>query len=187
MYAVLKTGGKQYKVQAGDVIQIEKLENDKGASVEFKEILFACKPSETDSEIFLGKPLLSGAIVKGEIVGQGRGDKILIVKYKRRKQYRRTKGHRQELTQVLVTSINNGSGATSELSAADKKAALGKFQSHLVLRGGRQKTALTKAERAAAAAEHSSGGSSGLASTGTKTAKAKTAAAPKKTAAKKTT
>lgn len=136
MYAVLKTGGKQYKVQAGDIIQIEKLENDQGASVEFKEILFACKPSE-NPEVLIGKPLLSGAVVKGEIVGQGRGDKILIIKYKRRKQYRRTKGHRQDLTQVLVTSINNGSGGTSELSAEQKKTALSKFQSYLTPRGGK--------------------------------------------------
>lgn len=135
MYAVIETGGKQYKVQAGDVVQIEKIEGDVGADTQFSNVLFFAKSSEADSKVWLGKPFLNGATVGGEIVGQGRGEKILIIKMKRRKQYRRTQGHRQEYTQILVTSLSNGAGEKLELSAADKKAKLEKFQSHLKAKG----------------------------------------------------
>lgn len=133
MYAVFCSGGKQYRVAPGDIIQLEKLEGESGAKLRFDNVLFAAEQTDADSKIWLGKPTLDKACVEGEVVGQGRGDKIVIVKMKRRKQYRRTKGHRQSYTQILVTSVDNGAGQTQTLSAADRKAKLSKFQSHLYL------------------------------------------------------
>jgi large subunit ribosomal protein L21 len=130
MYAVFESGGKQHRVQPGDILRLEKLEGEVGTEVKFDRVLMTAKPGEP-SEITLGKPLLSGASVQGEIVGQGRGDKILIIKMKRRKQYRRTQGHRQFLTEVLVTSVDNGAGAKEQLDAAAKKEKTDKFFSNL--------------------------------------------------------
>ena len=135
MYAVIESGGKQYRVQPGDFVQVEKLEGDAGATLTFNQVLFLSKQSGENTQITLGKPYISGASVQAEVVGQGRGEKILIIKMKRRKQYRRTQGHRQEYTQFLVTSVDNGSGDKVTLSDADKKAKLAKFQSHLKPRG----------------------------------------------------
>lgn len=135
MYAVIETGGKQYRVQAGEVFQIEKLEGDVGSSVKFDQVLFWSQANAESSDIAIGKPYLTGAQVQGEIVGQGRGDKILIIKMKRRKQYRRTQGHRQFYTQVLVTDIDCGAGKKVTLTAEDKTAKLGSFQSHLKAKG----------------------------------------------------
>lgn len=131
MYAVFTSGGKQYRVCPGDIIQIEKLEGEVGSAISFENVLFAAEPGEEDSKIWVGKPELKGAKIDAEIVGQGRGDKIVMVKMKRRKQYRRTKGHRQSYTQVLVMGVSNGEGVNQTLSAADKKEKLAKFQSHL--------------------------------------------------------
>jgi len=135
MYAVIETGGKQYRVQPGDIVQVEKLEGDVGAALKFDQVLFFSKADSEKAEITLGKPYLSGANVQAEVVGQGRGEKILIVKMKRRKQYRRTQGHRQNYTQMLVTAIDSGAGAKLALSDEDKKAKLTKFQSHLKPKG----------------------------------------------------
>ncbi len=134
MYAVIETGGKQYRVQPGDIIQVEKLEGEVGAAAKFSNVLLVAKPSADATQIWLGKPNLNGATVDAEIVGQGRGDKVLIVKMKRRKQYRKTQGHRQEQTQILVTSVSNGSDKM-ELSSADKKAKIDKFVSLLTPKG----------------------------------------------------
>lgn len=134
MYAVIQTGGKQYKVQPGDIVQIEKVEGDIGSATKFTNVLLVAKPGTDSTTITLGKPMLSGATVDGEIVGQGRGDKVTIVKMKRRKQYRRTQGHRQFLTQVLVTGVTNGSDK-AELSSTEKKEKLAKFISHLAPKG----------------------------------------------------
>src|SRR5688500_6749361 len=106
MYAVIESGGKQYSVRPGEVVQIEKIEGEVGAATKFGSVLLAAKAAGDNTTIWLGKPALSGATVDGIIVGQGRGDKITIIKMKRRKQYRRTQGHRQNLTQVLVTGVS---------------------------------------------------------------------------------
>jgi len=135
MYAVIETGGKQYRVQPGDIVQVEKLEGEVGKSVQFGEVLLLSKAVGDNAQIWLGKPLVAGAKVDAEIVGQGRGDKITIVKMKKRKQYRRTQGHRQNYTQLLVTNVDNGSGEKVSLSAADKNNKLGSFQSHLKAQG----------------------------------------------------
>jgi large subunit ribosomal protein L21 len=180
MYAVIQSGGKQYRVQPGDVVQIEKLEGDVGSAVQFKEVLMVAKPSQDASTIWLGKPTLNGASVEGEIVGQGRGEKILIIKMKRRKGYRKTQGHRQFYTQILVTGLANGAGETAKLSAEDKKQKLEKFQSHLAPKGEAFTPKLLGSRKkriAATAAAHAAG-------TTPKKAPAKKAAA-KKAAAKK--
>lgn len=112
MYAVIRTGGKQYKVAKEDVIRIEKISGDVGAAVEFKEVLML---AGTDQPSF-GSPLVDGATVAGEVLDQGRSDKIIVFKKKRRKNYRRTKGHRQHQTTVKITDI-----LTSGKSQASKK------------------------------------------------------------------
>ena len=134
MYAVIEAGGKQYRVQPGDFVQVEKMSGDVGSSLRFEQVLFLSKGDSENAQITLGKPYVQGASVQAEVVGQGRGEKILIVKMKRRKQYRRTQGHRQDYTQLLVTEVANGSDK-SVLSAEDKKAKLGQFQSHLKPKG----------------------------------------------------
>src|SRR5580704_18074413 len=135
MYAVIQTGGKQYRVQTGQIIEIEKLEGDVGAAVKFDQVLFSSDANVEAPKVTIGKPLLSGALVTGEIVGQGRGVKSIIVKMKRRKQYRRTQGHRQFLTQVLCTGLDNGSGEKASLDAKTKTEKMAKFQSHLKAKG----------------------------------------------------
>ena len=98
--AVIRTGGKQYRVAQGDTVTVEKLEGEPGSKVEFTEVLLI-----TGDAPKVGKPLVSGAKVNGEIVAQGRGEKITTFKFKRRKKYRRKMGHRQDLTQVKITGI----------------------------------------------------------------------------------
>jgi len=99
-YAVIKTGGKQYRVAAEDVLQIEKIAGDKGATVEFNEVLMVGGDAPK-----IGTPLVSGAKVTAEVVEQGRGDKVIAFKKRRRKNSRRKRGHRQELTTVKITGI----------------------------------------------------------------------------------
>ena len=103
-YAVIRTGGKQYRVTPGSVLRVERLAGDVGASVEFAEVLLAGS-DEADAPVRIGRPLVEGAIVRGEIVAQGRDRKVLIFKKKRRKNYRRRRGHRQSITTVRVTEI----------------------------------------------------------------------------------
>jgi len=100
-YAVIRTGGKQYRVAPGDLVRIERLEGEVGSAVEFGEVLLAA----ADDAVRIGTPLVSGARVRGTIVAQGRDRKILVFKKKRRKNYRRRRGHRQSITTVRVTEI----------------------------------------------------------------------------------
>lgn len=139
MYAVIETGGKQYRVQPGDFIQIEKLEGNPGEKLQFSQVLFCSQPPKTETEpsqLWVGKPYLTGASVQGEVVGQGRGEKVFIVKMKRRKGYRKTQGHRQEQTQVLITALDNGSGQKAGLSTEEAKAKLASFRTSLTPKGG---------------------------------------------------
>jgi large subunit ribosomal protein L21 len=99
-FAVIRTGGKQYRVEPGTLIRVEKIEGDVGAAVEFNEVLLA-----GGDAIRIGTPLVEGAIVRGQIVAHARDKKVLIFKKKRRKNYRRRRGHRQSLTTVKVTEI----------------------------------------------------------------------------------
>jgi large subunit ribosomal protein L21 len=100
-YAVIRTGGKQYRVSEGDVVKVEKLAGDVGEKVTLADVLFV--GGEGDPKI--GAPLLADARVIGEIVGQGRAKKILVFKKKRRKSYSRQRGHRQYETALKITSI----------------------------------------------------------------------------------
>ncbi len=102
MYAVIKTGGKQYKVAEGDVIRVEKLAIEAGDQVSFDQVLLV---SEGDS-VNIGAPFIEGGVVKGEVQANGRGKKVEIVKFQRRKHYRRQMGHRQSFTEVKITGIS---------------------------------------------------------------------------------
>jgi large subunit ribosomal protein L21 len=139
MYAVIETGGKQVRVQAGDIIQVEKLTGDVGAKITFDKVLFVSSPSESSAEVTLGQPYVSNAKVEAEIVAQGRGEKITIIKMKRRKQYRRTQGHRQEQTQLLVIGVTDGT-KKAEISAADRKVKMAKFFTNLKPKGPARQT-----------------------------------------------
>ena len=101
MYAVVKTGGKEYRVSKGDLIRVEKLEGNVGDQVELKEVLMVSKEGEAQ----LGNPYLANVVIKGEIVQEGKGEKVLTYKMKRRKNYRRFKGHRQTYTYLKVSDI----------------------------------------------------------------------------------
>ena len=107
MYAVIKTGGKQYKVEEGDRIQIEKLDAERGETVTFDTVLLV----GGDNEYTLGTPKIEGATVNGKVVRQLRGKKIIVFKMKRRKGYRKKQGHRQNLTEVFITKISTGKEA----------------------------------------------------------------------------
>ncbi|MCB1520086.1 MAG: 50S ribosomal protein L21 [Hyphomicrobiaceae bacterium] len=101
MYAVIRTGGKQYRVAKDDIISIERLEGDAGANLEFTDVLMV---GEGDS-VKVGAPILSGAKVTAELVEQTRGPKVIAFKKRRRKNSRRKRGHRQDLTKVRILSI----------------------------------------------------------------------------------
>ena len=103
-YAVIKTGGKQHKVAVGDRIRVEKLVAEVGAKVTFDQVLAL----QTDGGLQVGRPVLKGARVVGRVLEQDKAKKVLIFKKKRRKQYRRTRGHRQPYTAVVVEEIQAG-------------------------------------------------------------------------------
>jgi large subunit ribosomal protein L21 len=101
MYAVIKTGGKQYRIREGDVLDVEKLGVEQGGTVIFDRVLLI----EDEGKVLVGTPDVPGAAVKAEVVENFKADKVLIFKKKRRKQYRRTKGHRQQLAKVRIAKI----------------------------------------------------------------------------------
>jgi large subunit ribosomal protein L21 len=102
MYAVVLTGGKQYRVQEGDVLFVEKLNADVDATVELNEVLAVSKES---GELVVGKPVVEGAKVVAKVVAQGKAKKVIVFKYKRKKDYRRKQGHRQPFTKIVVEKI----------------------------------------------------------------------------------
>lgn len=102
MYAVIATGGKQYRVAPGEVIRIEKIPGEIGESVDLNEVLLV---SPDEGDLLVGRPTVEGARVTGCIIGDQRGKKIIIQKFKRRKRYRTRVGHRQEYRQVRIDSI----------------------------------------------------------------------------------
>lgn len=101
MYAIIKTGGKQYKVSEGDVIMVEKLAAAEGEAVVFDEVLTVV----SDSEVKVGKPVVEGAKVTGKVEAQGKDKKILVFKYKAKSNYRKRQGHRQPFTKVVIEKI----------------------------------------------------------------------------------
>lgn len=104
MYAVIKTGGKQYKVQEGDTVRTEKLEGEVGSEIELEEVLMLVDGDQVE----VGSPAIEGAKVAAEISAHGRADKIEIVKFLRRKHHRKQMGHRQAFTDLKVTKISMG-------------------------------------------------------------------------------
>jgi large subunit ribosomal protein L21 len=102
MYAVFKSGGKQHRVAEGDVIKLEKLEVATGDKIEFDQVLMVAN----GEDVKVGAPLVEGGKVIAEVVGHGRGDKIRIVKFRRRKHSKKQQGHRQWFTQVKITGIS---------------------------------------------------------------------------------
>lgn len=115
MYAVIKTGGKQYKVAKNDVVVVEKLTAEAGSSVTLDQVLMVGDEGKTE----VGAPFVAGASVTAEVIDQARGPKVLIFKKKRRKNHRRKNGHRQDLTVLRVTDILTG-GAKPKKAAAKK-------------------------------------------------------------------
>lgn len=106
MYAVIKTGGKQYRVSEGDTLRVEKLDAEPGAAIAFDQVLMIAD----DENIRVGTPLIDGGRVSAEILSQGRGRKIEVLKFKRRKNYHRRHGHRQFYTEVRITGIMAAAG-----------------------------------------------------------------------------
>ena len=101
-YAIIKTGGKQYKVSVGDKLDVEKLEVSEGETASFDQVLAAGE----GADIKIGAPTLAGATVQAKVISQFKGEKVTAFKFKKRKGYHKTKGHRQPLTRVQVTAIN---------------------------------------------------------------------------------
>lgn len=101
MYAIIRTGGKQYRVEKGDVVRLELLEGKVGSSVTLDDVLLV----GGEGDVKLGSPRVAGATVVGTVVEQDRGAKIRVFKYKKRKHYRRTRGHRQHVTSVRIDAV----------------------------------------------------------------------------------
>lgn len=166
MYAIIETGGKQYRVTPGDVVALESLEGEVGSKVTFDKILLI--GGKSDNQVLVGAPYVSQASLQAEIVEQTRGEKLLTIKYRRRKGYRRMMGHRQELTRVFITSLNDGKGQSLALDSAKRIEALRKASVPFSKRQAEHQAKHASAATAAAKP-------------------AKKAAAPKTAAAKKTT
>lgn len=104
MYAVIETGGKQYRVEEGEVLRVEKLAADEGASIDFDRVLMVGE----GADVQVGSPVVEGAKVSATVKAHGRGEKVNIIKFKRRKHYMRRQGHRQSYTEIEVTGIAAG-------------------------------------------------------------------------------
>jgi large subunit ribosomal protein L21 len=179
MYAVVKTGGKQYRVAKNDVIVVEKLAGDQGAVLQLNDVLMI----SDDQGTTVGTPTVSGAAITAEVLEQGRGDKIIVFKKKRRKNYRRTRGHQQPQTVLRVTDIlRDGSKAVTR--AAEPKPAAAEAATDAAPAAESAPKPASKAPAKKAAAKKSAAKKTAAKKTAKK-APAKKAAAKKK-AAKKT-
>ena len=139
MYAVFRSGGKQYRASKGDVLKLEKLDADEGAKVKFDEVLLVGE----GKDIQVGSPLLSGSSVSGKVLRQGKSKKVSVVKFRRRQNYLRQHTHRQYFTEVEITDISGGGKAAPKKDAsADEKPAAKK--------AAKKKAAKKTAKKAAA-------------------------------------
>ena len=102
MYAVIRTGGKQYRVSAGEALRVEKIDAQAGAEIMLTEVLLVGQ----GEDVTIGAPLVDGAAVKATVIAQGKGDKVRIFKMRRRKHYRKSQGHRQNYTEIEIVGIN---------------------------------------------------------------------------------
>ncbi len=116
MYAVIKTGGKQYRVSPGDKLRVESLDADEGASIEMDQVLMV---GEGD-DVSIGHPLVDNAKVSAKVLSHGRGDKIKIIKFRRRKHHRKQMGHRQNYTEIEITSVNGVTAPPKKKAASSK-------------------------------------------------------------------
>jgi large subunit ribosomal protein L21 len=181
MYAVVKSGGKQYKVEEGQVLRLEKLAGDVGSAVKFDQVLLIAD----GEDIKIGQPILDNVSVDAHIVEQGKAPKIIVFKYKRRKRYRRKHGHRQQYTAVQIDNIN------TKAKRAPKKAEPGAEPQ----KAEAKKAAPKKAPATKAAPKEKEAKKATAKKPAARTAKPKAEtkkvetkkAAPKKTATKKTT
>ncbi len=119
MYAVIVTGGKQYRVRKGETVRVERLAVEEGAKIEFDRVLMVGE----GEEVQVGTPFVKGSKVSGKVKTHGRDRKIKVIKFKRRKNYLRTQGHRQSYTDVEITSIAGAGTAKAPEAAAAKEAA----------------------------------------------------------------
>ena len=118
MYAIIESCGKQYKVAEGDVVFFEKLSVEEGKKVTFDKVVLV---SEEDGKVQIGNPYVKGIKVEGKVVSHGKGKKILVFKYKAKKNYRRTQGHRQPYTKVEITGIKTSAEKTSAKAETAEK------------------------------------------------------------------
>lgn len=118
MYAVIKTGGKQYRVTPGTKLKVEKLVGDVGSSVIFDKVLVMAD----GDNVKIGAPLVDGAKISATVVAHGRGDKVMIFKMRRRKHYRKTQGHRQSYTEIVIDDFAGGKKAAPAKTAESKPA-----------------------------------------------------------------
>ncbi len=158
MYAIVKTGGKQYRVSPEDIIRVEKLDGEPGDVVVLEEVLMV----GADSGVEVGAPLVEGAAVSCEIVEQGRAKKIIIFKKKRRKHYRRKRGHRQHFTALKVLEILTGGAKPSAKPAAKKTAAKPKAEKKAGAEKADTKKATPKTAQKEAGANKKADGSDDL-------------------------
>ena len=117
MFAVIKTGGKQYRVQKGEILDVEKLDTKEGKKVSFEQVLLV----EANGKIHIGTPYLKDAVVKAEVLDNFKDKKVIVFKKKRRKQYKRKMGHRQELTKIRIEEILSSKAAVKAKPVAEKK------------------------------------------------------------------
>jgi large subunit ribosomal protein L21 len=171
MYAVIKTGGKQYRVQAGDVLVVEKLDGDVGAEVAFKDVLLVGE----GADVVIGAPLVEGAVVNATLIETRQGEKVKIFKKIRRQGYRRTRGHRQQETVLRVTSLAAGANQSKWDGVVDL--------TPLSVLNARARNLSTAAPRAVA--EAAPAVEAPVVEAAVAEVPAKTAAAPKKAAAPK--
>lgn len=143
MYAVVETGGKQYKVALGDKLNVEKLDVAEGATVTLDRVLMVC----TDGKVQVGEPLLKGTSVAATVLAQGRGEKIKVYKFKRRKKYRRTQGHRQAFTQLEITAIGDQKAEKATSKQATKKKSAAKVATKPAVKKVAPKKAATKTSK----------------------------------------
>ncbi len=115
MYAVFRTGGKQYRASTGERLRVERLDAEEGDSVEFDQVLLVGE----GPDVKVGSPLVADSFVKAVVTAQGRSKKVVVTKFKRRKNYKRIMGHRQHYTEVEITSIGGAVDADNDASSAD--------------------------------------------------------------------
>ena len=141
MYAVFRSGGKQYRAAKGDILRLEKLEAEEGATVKFEDVLLLGE----GTDIKVGSPLLSGSAVSGKVLRQGKSKKVPVVKFKRRQNYLRQGTHRQFFTEVEITAITgSGAKAAPKKDAADKPAEKKVAKKKVAKKAAPKKTAAKK-------------------------------------------